>query len=68
LPARGAIPTGTRPAVRAEVGRVPDLICTHERFLARSRRGWDMSRLLPELADELPPDVQLDGEMVAGRR
>jgi bifunctional non-homologous end joining protein LigD len=41
------------------------LVCTHGAFRARSRRGWDMTRLLPELADALPPDVQLDGELVA---
>src|SRR3954452_11588156 len=42
------------------------LVCTHGgRFRARSRRGWDMTPLLPELAHALPPDVQLDGELVA---
>src|SRR3954452_15470018 len=41
------------------------LICTHGgRYRARSRRGWDMTALLPELAS-LPTDVQLDGEIVA---
>src|SRR4051794_32766256 len=41
------------------------LICTHGgRYRARSRRGWDMTALLPELAS-LPADVQLDGEIVA---
>jgi bifunctional non-homologous end joining protein LigD len=41
------------------------LVCTHDRFLARSRRGWNMSALLPELEDALPANVQLDGELVA---
>jgi len=41
------------------------MVCTHARFLARSRRGWNMTALLPELADRLPRDVQLDGELVA---
>src|SRR5436190_22085847 len=41
------------------------LVCTHEGFRARSRRGWDMTPLLPELAHALPADVQLDGELVA---
>jgi bifunctional non-homologous end joining protein LigD len=42
------------------------LVCTHGgRFLARSRRGWNMAPLLPELERTLPRDVQLDGELVA---
>jgi len=42
------------------------MICTHDGFMARSRRGWDMSALLPELAG-LPDGLQLDGEIVALR-
>ena len=41
------------------------LVCTHDGFRARSRRGWDMTPLLPKLAAALPADVQLDGELVA---
>jgi len=41
------------------------MVCTHARFLARSRRGWNMTALLPELAHTLPRDLQLDGELVA---
>ena len=42
------------------------LVCTHgDRFRARSRNGWNMTPLLPELAEALPADVQLDGELVA---
>src|SRR3954449_4993913 len=42
------------------------MVCTHGgRFRARSRRGWDMTSLLPEFADVLPRDVQLDRELVA---
>src|SRR6266498_4071884 len=41
------------------------LVCTHAGFRARSRRGWDMSDLLPEFRDSLPEGVQLDGELVA---
>src|SRR5262249_57825264 len=42
------------------------LACTHGgTFRARSRRGWMMSELLPELAAALPADAQLDGELVA---
>ena len=38
------------------------------RFRARSRNGWNMTPLLPELAEALPADVQLDGELVARQR
>jgi bifunctional non-homologous end joining protein LigD len=42
------------------------MVCTHGvGFRARSRRGWEMSHLLPELRRNLPSDVQLDGEIVA---
>lgn len=40
------------------------LTCTHGRHRAISRRGWDMTQLLPELRSP-PPDLQLDGELVA---
>ena len=35
------------------------------RLRIRSRRGWDMTARVPELADCLPADVQLDGELIA---
>jgi bifunctional non-homologous end joining protein LigD len=41
------------------------LVCTHASFQARSRRGWDMSHLLPEFHRSLPESVHLDGELVA---
>ena len=34
-------------------------------FRARSRRGWDMTHLLPEFRKSVPEGVQLDGELVA---
>jgi len=37
---------------------------TGGRFQVRSRRGWNMTQLLPELA-ALPVDAVLDGELVA---
>jgi bifunctional non-homologous end joining protein LigD len=40
------------------------LVCTHGKFTARSRRGWDMTALLPELA-AMPDGLQLDGEIIA---
>jgi bifunctional non-homologous end joining protein LigD len=39
------------------------MICTHNRFLARSRRGWNMTPSLPEF-ETLPDGLQLDGELV----
>jgi bifunctional non-homologous end joining protein LigD len=42
---------------RAIVGR-------NDEFRVRSRRGWDMTALLPELAD-LPVEGVFDGELVA---
>ena len=44
------------------------MVCTHDGFHARSRRGWEMTPFLPELRGALPADVQLDGELVAPRR
>ena len=44
------------------------LTCTHARFRARSRRGWNMTSLQPELEQTLPPDAQLDGELVRKTR
>src|SRR5690242_15990957 len=40
------------------------LVCTHGKLTVLSRRGWNMTPLLPEL-DALPDDLQLDGELVA---
>jgi bifunctional non-homologous end joining protein LigD len=40
------------------------LVARNGDFRVRSRRGWDMTALLPELAD-LPADGVFDGELVA---
>jgi bifunctional non-homologous end joining protein LigD len=40
------------------------LVSTEAGLLVRSRRGWDMTERLPELA-ALPPGLVLDGELVA---
>jgi bifunctional non-homologous end joining protein LigD len=37
--------------------------CTRGPLRVRSRRGWDMTQLVPEL-DGLPADLLLDGELV----
>jgi bifunctional non-homologous end joining protein LigD len=62
----GRIPTGAGWLFEPKLDGFRCLTCTHGgRFRARSRRGWDMTALLPELAEALPADVQLDGELVA---
>ena len=40
------------------------MVSTADGLRVRSRRGWDMTELLPELAD-LPPRLVLDGELIA---
>jgi bifunctional non-homologous end joining protein LigD len=60
------VPTGQGWRFEPKLDGFRCLTCTHgDRFRAVSRRGWDMSGLLPELGRLLPPDVQLDGELVA---
>jgi bifunctional non-homologous end joining protein LigD len=62
----GQIPTGAGWLSEPKMDGFRCMVCTHgDRFLARSRRGWDMTALLPEFAKRLPADVQLDGELVA---
>ena len=61
----GAIPTDPGWRYEPKLDGFRCLVCTHGRFRARSRRGWDMTPLLPELADAVPADVQLDGELIA---
>jgi bifunctional non-homologous end joining protein LigD len=40
------------------------IVSTTGGLRVRSRRGWDMTELVPELAD-LPPRLVLDGELIA---
>ena len=61
----GALPTGPGWRFEPKLDGYRCLVCTHGRFRARSRRGWNMAPLLPELAEALPGNVQLDGELVA---
>src|SRR5436190_7534122 len=61
----GAIPSGVGWRYEPKLDGYRCLVCTHGRFRARSRRGWNMTSLLPELEAALPPDVQLDGELIA---
>ena len=61
----GAFPAGAGWRFEPKLDGYRCLVCTHGGFRARSRRGWNMSPLLPELAYALPANVQLDGEIVA---
>jgi bifunctional non-homologous end joining protein LigD len=61
----GRIPTGRGWLFEPKLDGFRCFVCTHGRFRARSRKGWDMAKLLPELAEALPGNVQLDGELVA---
>ena len=61
----GPIPTGPGWRFEPKLDGFRCLVCTHGGFRARSRRGWNMTPLLPELEQALPADVQLDGELVA---
>lgn len=61
----GEIPTGAGWRFEPKLDGYRCLICTHDRFRARSRQGWDMTPLLPEIEQAVPPNVQLDGELVA---
>jgi bifunctional non-homologous end joining protein LigD len=66
LARRGEIPKSSGWVFEPKLDGFRRLICTHAGgFRARSRRGWDMTGLLPGLGSSLPPDVQLDGELVA---
>src|SRR6266540_949074 len=61
----GRIPTGRGWIFEPKLDGFRCVVCTHGRYLARSRRGWNMSALLPELGATLPANLQLDGEIVA---
>src|SRR4051794_7463453 len=60
-----SIPSGSGWTFEPKLDGFRCLVCTHAGFRARSRRGWDMSHLLPEFRRSLPESVQLDGELVA---
>jgi bifunctional non-homologous end joining protein LigD len=61
----GPIPRGRSWTFEPKLDGFRCLVCTHAGFRAWSRRGWNMTPLLPELEAALPADVQLDGELVA---
>ena len=61
----GAIPTGRGWTFEPKLDGFRALVCTHARLRVKSRRGWDMTHLLPEFRPILPEGLQLDGELVA---
>lgn len=61
----GALPTGAGWRFEPKLDGFRCLVCTHGSFCAKSRRGWNMTELLPELAGDVLRDVQLDAELVA---
>ena len=62
----GPLPIGNGWRYEAMMDGFRALVSTHGgRLRVRSRRGWVMTSRVPELADCLPPDVQLDGELIA---
>lgn len=59
----GAIPVRGGFAFEVKWDGFRGLVRTGEAFAVRSRRGWDMTELAPELA-ALPAGLVLDGELV----
>jgi ATP-dependent DNA ligase len=59
----GAIPRGSGWTFEPKLDGFRCLVCTHAGFRARSRRGWQMTHLLPEFRRSLPEGLQLDGEL-----
>jgi bifunctional non-homologous end joining protein LigD len=60
----GSIPTQGEWAYEVKWDGLRALLSTEGRFRIRSRRGWDMTDLVPELS-ALPVAVTVDGELVA---
>ena len=61
----GASPRSRGRTLEPKLGGFRCMVWSHAGFRAHSRRGCDMTHLLPELGRSLPQDVQLDGEIVA---
>jgi bifunctional non-homologous end joining protein LigD len=58
----GSIPTRGDWAYEVKWDGFRAIVSTEGRFRVRSRRGWDMTSLVPELA-ALPVFATLDGEL-----
>jgi ATP-dependent DNA ligase len=64
LPKPGPLPDGPEWRFELKLDGFRAIVSTTGGLRVRSRRGWDMTPLVPELAD-LPPRLTLDGELVA---
>jgi bifunctional non-homologous end joining protein LigD len=60
----GGLPSGDGWAYEVKWHGFRAMVSTEDGLRVRSRRGWDMTERLPELA-ELPAGLVLDGEIVA---
>jgi bifunctional non-homologous end joining protein LigD len=60
----GRLPTGPGWLFEVKWDGFRAIACTHDGLRVRSRRRWDLTALVPELA-ELPDGLMLDGELVA---
>jgi ATP-dependent DNA ligase len=59
----GRLPEGTRWSYEVKWDGFRAIVSTVDGFRVLSRRRWDMTDALPELA-ALPPGLVLDGELV----
>jgi bifunctional non-homologous end joining protein LigD len=62
----GPLPTGTSWSFELKWDGFRAIVSTEDGLHVRSRRGWNMTSVLPELR-QLPEGVVLDGELVAWR-
>ena len=62
----GPLPSGSGWSFEVKWDGFRAIVSTEDGLRVRSRRGWDMTALLPELA-ALTPGLLLDGELVAWR-
>ena len=63
----GPLPSGSGWSFEVKWDGFRALVSTEDGLRLRSRRGWNMTELLPELRG-LPADLVLDGELVAWKR
>jgi len=63
----GPLPSGSGWSFELKWDGFRALVSTEDRLRVRSRRGWNMTELLPELRG-LPAGLVLDGELVAWKR
>ena len=67
LPRLGPLPSGSGWSFELKWDGFRALVSTEGEFCVRSRRGWNMTPVLPELRAR-PPGLMLDGELVAWRK